>query len=95
MGEILGEEWLLKNMMDILVVCWLFEFVKLLKEVDIEYDYFKRWDLCILDDIFGERKILRRKRSFGVILVVLIMMEEKLKFEVSVVCFEQEFEDYK
>lgn len=94
MAEILGEDWLPKNTSDI-PARWSLESVKSLKEVDIEHDYFKGRESISSDDIFGERKTSRRKRSFGVTPRVSIITEEKLKLEACVARLEQELEDHK
>lgn len=48
-----------------------------------------------MDDIFGEKRNFWRKKSFGFILRVLIMVDERLKLEGIVFCFEKEIEEYK
>ena len=94
MDEILGQDWLLKNVQDN-AVRWSIDSVKSPKEVDVEHDYFKGRDSCHADDIFGEKRISRRKRSFGVTPRVSIMSEEKLKLEATVTRLEQELEEHK
>lgn len=94
MDEIMGEDWLPKNTTDI-PARWSLESAKSLREVDIEHDYFKGRDSCNSDDIFGDRKTSRRKKSFGISPRLSIMTEEKLKLEASVARLEQELQEYK
>ena len=94
MDAILGEDWLPKNVQDN-TVRWSIESVKSLKEVDVQHDYFKGRDSCNSDDIFGEKRIARRRRGSGVSSRVSIMSEEKLKLEASVARLEQELEEHR
>lgn len=94
MDEILCEDWVVKNNQDI-AFRWSMESVKSLKEVDVEHDYFKGRDSCHTDDIFGEKRISRRKRSSGTTPRISIMSEEKSKLEASVARLEQELGEHK
>lgn len=93
MADIVGEDWLPKVAMDI-PARWSIGSVKSLTEVDIEHDYFKGRDSCNSDDIFGDRKTSRRKKSFGVP-PRLSVMEDKMKLQASVARLEQELEVHK
>lgn len=94
MDEILGEDWLLKNMQE-KSVRWSIESSKSLKDVDVEHDFFKRGDSCSTDDIFGEKRNSRRKKSSGFTPRVSIMADERLKLEGIVSRLEKEIEEHK
>lgn len=95
MDEIMGEDWLLMKSLREKSTRWSLESGKSPKGVDMEQEYFKCRDACNPDDIFGEKRSSRRKKSFGVSPRVSIMAEEKLKLEASVAHLEQELENHK